>query len=170
MEPSFSWIIVSSYILVGVLALFKAYHYPTGSSMYSFWIILTGVLIALAIVRQFQLHDEISNFGRHLSLQNGLYQVRRYLQLSTLLALASTSLGIIIYWSRNYESESSSNRFIVFTGMAILLLIWILRTVSYHYTDQIIHFDLGVISISSILELSGLLAITFDIFRPVQPS
>ncbi|MBT3630252.1 MAG: hypothetical protein HOB84_15075 [Candidatus Marinimicrobia bacterium] len=170
MNASFSWIVVSIYILVGALTLIKANRYPNGSSVYSFWIILTGVLFLLAIVRQFQLHDQLSNFGRHLSLQNGLYPIRRYLQLTTLLALLSTSIGMIIHWSRNYESDTSSGRSLVFIGTGLLLMIWTLRTVSYHYTDQIIHFDLGLISMSSILELSGLVAITFDIFKPSRPS
>jgi hypothetical protein len=170
MNPSFSWIIVSIYILVGALTLIKANRYPSGSSIYSFWIILTGVLIVLAIVRQFQLHDQLSNFGRHLSLHNGLYSIRRYLQLTTLLALLSISIGMIIHWNRNCDSDASSGRSLVFVGTGLLLIIWILRTVSYHYTDQFIHFHLGMISISSILELSGLLAITFDIMKPARPS
>ncbi len=170
MNTTFSWIIVSVYVLVGTLTLIKAKRYPSGSSNYSFWIILTGGLIGLAIARQFQLHDQLSNFGRHLSLHNGLYQIREYLQLITLLALLFTSITIIIHWGRNYESDSSPKKLFVFLGIGVLLAIWILRTVSYHYTDQIIHFDLGVISISSIFELTGLLVIAYDILKPVRTS
>lgn len=170
MDVSFTWIMVCTYILVSGLSLYKAKRYPRGSHLYSFWIVLAGVLVVLAIVRQFQLHDQLSNFGRQLSLNSGLYMVRRYLQLTTILALLSISIGLIIQWNRYNKTDPPLSRSRVFIGMGLLIFTCILRTVSYHYTDQIIHFDLGMISISSILELSCLLAITSDILKPVPHS
>lgn len=168
-----SWMLVCAYLLVGIFTTIKAftlYHKKDQlgkHKSYVFWLVLTLYLIFLAYTRHFHVHDSIYNYIREWSLQRGWYEMRRPFQSALLVAIFLSVGGLIAYYSMT-PPKSKGNLVLNYLGVGILSLIWILKTISLHYTDALIHIDLGLISVSSIIELMGLVFIVVAASKPAH--
>jgi hypothetical protein len=170
-SPSF--LMVEMYILVSMVAGSKAIRHGFGRQglkkrrIAGIWFALAVYLLLLALTRHFHLHESVYNYIRGLALQEGWYELRRPVQSAALVLLFFLGSGSLIGYWVNFQNHYQELRILSLAGVVILTSIWLLRTISFHYTDSFIHFNLGFISVSSIIELSGLLAILLAGFKPI---
>lgn len=168
-----SWIMVWTYLLVGIITAGKSHQYyrqkvqEGNNQPYMFWYALTLYLIFLAYSRHFHLHDSIYTYFRELMLTRGWYEMRRPFQSALLVGVFMSIGGFMTYWNYRY-GHRGENLMFKYLGVGILSLLWILKTISLHYTDAIIHIDLGLISVSSVIELIGLSFIVFAVLKPTH--
>ena len=164
----YSWIMVSAYLLVALLTARQAIRWKAVQQGFPYlvWVGLTSTLFSLAIIRHFQLHDHVNTYIRTQAFEMGWYQMRRPFQSAALAAIfmtAGSMTGYWIYLQRHLQSVSA----FAYLGAGILSLLWVMRTISFHYTDMFINIDLGLISVSSIIELIGLFLIVWAAREPV---
>ncbi len=169
---SLSWLMVAAYILVSLIAASQAFRHWSGQQGMEkrrpdrFWLTLALYLIFLALTRHLHLHESVYNYVRELALQRGWYEMRRPFQSAALVLIFIGAGSLTSYWVY-IQNQFQGIRILNFVGAGILTSIWILRTISFHYTDSLIHLDLGLISVGSIIELIGLFAILLAAFKPL---
>jgi hypothetical protein len=117
-----------------------------------------GILLFLATIR-------ISGFGLYFAEQfrsflalYGWYEDRRLIQLVTLsVVLIPTSIFTVLE-ARKYFLRSKMN-LLALLGTYTLLFIVAMTFISYHYTDKYLMYQLGNITIASLVEGSALIMI-----------
>ena len=100
---------------------------------------------------------------REVSQAGGWYDLRRPLQVATLVALMTVSavafktMSPTSLWAQAERLPMADK--LAMSGMALLLLVLSLRFVSLHYTDQVINLRLAGPSLGRWLEMAGLVLV-----------
>ncbi len=155
-----SWIMVLAYMSLALLTARLASRQKSVRAGFPSitWFGLTIVLFSMAMMRHFHLHEQINTYMRNQAFQMGWYQMRRPFQSAALAAIFMTAGSVTGYWMY-LQRELQSIPMVTFLSAGILSLLWVVRTISFHYTDMFIHIDFGLISVSSMIELIGLFLI-----------
>ena len=151
---------VCAYLLVALISARQALRWKFfgAKAPTLFWAGLTTGLLVLASIRHFHLHEQVNTYMRAQAFQSGWYEMRRPFQSAALAAIFMTAGSLTGYWIY-LQRQLKSIPAVAYLGAGILSLLWVIRTISFHYTDMFINIDLGLISVSSIIELNGLFLI-----------
>lgn len=130
------------------------------SSEVSQWWWYSGVLALLGLNTLWRFEDPLVSALRGVAQQAQWYAERGTLQLSAVVAL----LGLVAtVWalqgfaqSRTARRKAGDSHHLVRAGLAMLFIHLVLRTVSWHVTDQLIFTRVAWISLGRWLDIVGL--------------
>jgi hypothetical protein len=97
----------------------------------------------------------VTLFLRSLALLQGWYEERRLLQDLTIGALVFAFLFAASRWRVNFAATDLPSGSMAF-GLAVLIALLALRTVSAHGTDAVLNLRLAGVSVGRLLEFAGL--------------
>jgi hypothetical protein len=167
------WITVVGY-LIAALACFRAAWRETGGDggraarPAAFWLVLCGLLLALAINKQLDLQSLLTQIGRDVLRARGLYNERRPLQVGFIILAIMVCAGAIgaFLWSARGMSRA---RWLAFVGAAFILGFVAVRAASFHHVDLFLAARIGGMKWNWVLELGGIAAVAVAAFG-VSPS
>jgi len=148
-------LMVVAYLGVAMFIIRRLANGTHPGSLRRFWIGTGLFLITLAFVRLLGVHTALTENIRTLTLEHDWYRGRRPFQIAGLTLITTMAIRHQRHW---FQRCSGDCRYLTWamTGTFTLLAVLVLRLVSYHHTDLIIHHSLGVISLGSMAELLGL--------------
>ncbi len=166
------WVTVAAYLLAAVGCTMAARREPKlgpvdrdGVRVYSrFWLVLAVLLVALGINKQLDLQTFVTQVGRDLLRESGLYQDRRGLQVVFISAVALTCLiGLFGFsWAARRRLRT---RWPAVAGMIFILGFVTIRAASFHHIDAFLGGRIGGMKWNWILELGGISAVAVSAFR-----
>lgn len=153
-DPSLmGWVTVFSYFLTALFCFFVMRASPKKCR---FWRVLTVLLLFLGINKQLDLQSLITNIGKIVVNDLGLYHLRFYIQLSFIFLVLFVALMIMrFFWG--YLRSFSFKLFPAFIGVVFLCSFIIVRALSFHYFDFLIAETWMGFRVNVILELGSLI-------------
>jgi hypothetical protein len=138
------------------------------------WIIFAIVLIVCAIGGLLNGDELIRESFRSNAREDGWYDVRRYIQFFCLVILIPIGARLYRYLKKLIGREvASANGILALHGMCLQVIVTVLLTVSWHYTDDILNLRLPGVSVGSALSLISIamviVAAIRDTIRLTQP-
>lgn len=138
------------------------------------WIIFAITLIVCAIGGLLNGDALIGESFRSNAHEQGWYDVRRYIQFFCLVITIPIGTRIYRHLQKLISREADgANGILALRGMCLQVIVTILLTVSWHYTDDILNLRLPGISVGSALSLIAIamvmVAAIRDTIRLSQP-
>jgi len=152
------WITVAAYALAAWLAWRNVGAARRTAVPESFWIALTGLMIALGLNKQLDLQTWFAQAGRDMALEQGWYEQRRVVQALFIAALAAGALATV-WWARRQWQTLWHEYRAAFVGVCVLLTFIVIRAASFHHIDMILRSDLGATPLHRVLEIVGVLIV-----------
>jgi hypothetical protein len=153
-----SWhhaIVVLAYLGAAWLCLLNAHVSRQNPPAQRFWYLGLAVLFLLGANSVLQADLFVTHLLRTIAKLQGWYAMRRELQYPAVLVLGLTFLLLINRLRARLRSgELPSER--VALGLAALLLLFAVRVVSAHGTDQVLNLHLAGVSVGRLLELASI--------------
>jgi hypothetical protein len=139
-----------------------------------FWLVLAGLMLALGINKQLDLQSLVTQIGRDIVRDLGLYSERRELQLGFILAVSLLCVGALagFLWA---SRRKWTRRWPAIAGMFFILGFVMMRAASFHHVDAFLGERLGGLKWNWILELGGIAVVATAAIRilfappPVRP-
>jgi len=163
-----SWIMVLIYLVAAVLAFTMA-----GKGMFPdsarrrerlFWVLIAGLLLALAINKQADLQSLLTAFGRCLAKSQGWYDQRRMVQLVFFQVLGVSAIGGVctLIWGLRRRLHANA---LPLLGLAFVAIFILSRAADTYHLDTQLVVLLHARWTERILELSGPLIISVAVLR-----
>lgn len=129
-------------------------------SRWRFWTMLGALLLLLGFSRQFDLQALLAQAARNLLQANNAFEARSGLQIGLVAAIGgfgTIGLGIALITFRRVERSV----LVALAGAAFLVIFTLIRTISLHQVDQLLHQNLGVphAQVNNLIELGALVVI-----------
>ena len=161
------WFTVLAYVMTA-LASYRAAreakgltsHQPEYRSRRILWTGLACLLAALAINKQLDLQTWFTLTLKRLSIAQGWYEHRRFMQLLFIIFLGAGGLvGLALLWRlvRNHWRES----LLPLAGLTLLIVFVLARAASFHYMDQFLGWKLAGIKMNWAMELGAISLVFF---------
>ncbi len=153
-----SWyhgVIAAAYLGVAWLCMLNTYIARTQRDPHRVWYMTALLLCLLAINTMLHADVFVTHVLRGLAKIEGWYGVRRPLQYLAEFVVALFLLFLAGRLRRELTAGPVESESVAF-GLALLLLLLAVRTVSAHGTDAIINLHLAGVSVGRWLELGGL--------------
>ena len=167
------WVTVVAYLAAAVGCFRAAWREPlpdgrgrTGPS--PSWLMLAVLMVALGINKQLDLQTLVTEVGRGLFRERGLYERRRTYQAAFILAVALTGAGLLAAFLRA-SRRSLRHRWLALVGMMFLLGFVVIRASSFHHVNVLLAARLGGLKWNWIFELGGIAAIGLAAFAVTPP-
>lgn len=171
-DPSvLGWVTVAAYLAASVACALAAWREPmpdggrrVRARPSPFWLVLSGLLLALGINKQLDLQSLVTQTGRDIIRAWGLYGERRELQLGFIAAVASACAGALVgfLWA---SRRSLKRRWPAIAGMLFILGFVTIRAASFHHVDAFLGARLGGMRWNWILELGGIAVVAAAALR-----
>jgi hypothetical protein len=132
-----------------------------------FWTLFACGLAFLGINKQLDLQTWLTLFVKQLAQRQGWYEYRRAVQLVFILAIALVglaSLGLLSWLARGARRQAKW----ALLGGVFLSCFVLVRASSFHHVDQMLGMRLMGMKVNWILELGGILCITWAAFSSVR--
>lgn len=148
-------LIAAAYLFAAWLCVLNAHIARTSKETYAIWYVAATVLGVMAA--NTVLHGDVfvTQTLRSLAKLEGWYGERRQWQSVMIVALGLTAL-LAAGWLRSAFTACDVPSESVALGLAVLLILLAVRTVSAHGTDAIINTRLAGVSVGRLLEFAGL--------------
>jgi hypothetical protein len=148
-------VIVLAYLGAAWLCLLNGHIAKAAQEGDRIWYLAAVALCLLGV--NTVLHGDIflTHFVRALAKMEGWYVQRRWLQYG-LVALLAPIILLVAVWLRSAFSASDVPSESVALGLALVLIIVSVRTVSAHGTDAVLNFHLAGVSFGRLLEFAGI--------------
>ncbi|HMI20299.1 MAG TPA: hypothetical protein VK533_12205 [Sphingomonas sp.] len=125
-----------------------------------FWIVLAVLLLLLGLTRQLDLQALAAQMTRSALHQDGVYEERSGLQIGLIAVIGIFgTIGLLIALFSFRRAEASV--LIALVGAALLALFTVIRTISLHDVDQLLHHDVGIphVHVNNLIEIGTLAVI-----------
>ena len=152
------WVTVLVYFAVALFCLKAATSAGLKQSDKTFWIFLTFFLIALGINKQLDLQSLLTQIGRNIAIEQGLYEYRRAIQAVFIIFIGLLGIICTTILLRTYRKADRAIK-IAFAGCIILFTFILIRASSFHHIDLYINVKLVSATMNNVLELGGLVII-----------
>jgi hypothetical protein len=122
------------------------------------WRILSAVLLALGIYKLFDLQTPLGQWGRTVASEHDWYQTRRPVQLVLIGAVVATTAAVAalsVWLARRMPAATRA----AIAGVVALIGFVAIRTISFHYLDELLDRSLGGLKLNWVIELGGISAI-----------
>jgi hypothetical protein len=119
------------------------------------WCVLTCLFAALGVNKQLDLQTLLSELGRDWARSQHLYEARRTVQFAFIVVLAVFTLGALSWLFRSTRALGAPPR-LAALGTTLLGAFIVLRATSFHHVDALLGVSLGDVTLSAVLELSGI--------------
>lgn len=162
-----SWVTVTVYFLTAMQAFYVAGRVEfvrPGDDQWknrAFWLLLTGLLVILGLNKQFDLQSYVTAAARCSARVGGWYEDRHQWQILFMVSVG----GAFIYGARpllRYFRGHMSGNWWAIVGATFLLAFILMRASSYHGFDSFTHYEINGVRMNWIVEISGLLLISFQ--------
>ncbi len=153
-----SWhhgIVVLAYLGAAWLCLLNAHISRQNRQAHVFWYLGAAALCLLGVNTVLQADLFVTQLLRAIAKLQGWYAQRRELQYAAVL-LAGLIFLLSINWLRAQLSAGDLPSERVAAGLAALLLLFAVRVVSAHGTDQVLNLHLAGVSVGRLLEFTGI--------------
>ena len=118
------------------------------------WLFFAVALIMCAFFNLMNGDALISSYLRSSALEDGWYDIRRYFQFFFLLIVVTLALKMYRYLKELISREQDgTNGFLALRGMSIEVIVTLLATVSWHFSDDILYMNLLGISVANALSI-----------------
>jgi hypothetical protein len=131
------------------------------------WFLAAGLLVAIGVNTLLRLDFLLLSFLREVAQLQGWYGQRREIQY-LLLALMAVGGLMALGWLRTRLRATWTTGGLVAMGMCVLLLLAVLRAVSFHYTDAWLDLRLAGVSLGRMGEMAGLGMVLTGAWRWLQ--
>ncbi len=124
-----------------------------------FWVVLAALIALLGLTRQLDLQALAAQVTRGLLHQDGVYDERGGLQIGLIAAIGIFGMiGLLVALFSFRRAEASV--LVALVGAILLASFTLIRTISLHDVDQLLHQGLGVphLQVNNLIEV-GLLAV-----------
>jgi hypothetical protein len=138
-----------------------------GAETHGAWWLAASVLCLLGINSMLQLDLLVTQTVRSMARLDGWYGDRRVVQY-LLLALLALVVWLVWGWMRYLFANNIRESWPVAYGLVLLLLLLMLRGLSAHGTDVLLHSKLVGVSVRRLLELVGLGLVAHGCWRCLQ--
>jgi hypothetical protein len=162
------WLTVAAYLIAAVGCFRAAWretrtHGERPAGPARFWLVLSGLLVALAINKQLDLQSLLTQIGRDVLKSRGLYNQRRPLQVGFIALVALVCTGAIggFLWAARRVPRA---RWLAFVGTAFIFGFVVVRAASFHHVDVFLAARIGGMKWNWVLELGGISAIGVSAF------
>ena len=152
------WITVLVYLLAALAAGHVARRLvgpdPLHRRERRFWIIVTGLMLALALNKQLDLQSLLTMIGRCHAQLAGWYDIRRRVQEGFILAVALggvVTLGVLALLLRGILGRVWP----ALAGLSFVCVFVVVRAASFHHVDITLGSSVGGIKLNWLLELPG---------------
>ena len=141
---------------------------PARARIAMFWFLLAVAFTLLGINKQLDLQSLVTEIGRLVISQLGLYDSRRVLQISFIVVVALVALGILYLLSRILH-DLVPKVWLALLGFGITLTFVLIRASSFHNVDVLINLRFLGLRMNWILELTGIFIVAYAAAR-AEPS
>lgn len=119
------------------------------------WLVLAGILLGLAINKQFDFQTLLTDVGRVLAKRGGWYAERGQVQKAFVIGVGVVALGTVVWlwWVTRRQLRDFR---LPLVGVAFILAFVVIRASSFHHMDALIGFELLGLRMNWILELGGI--------------
>lgn len=163
------WVTVAAYLVAALGCFRAACREPRTSNerparLARFWLVLCGLLVALAINKQLDLQSLLTQIGRDVLKSRGLYEQRRVMQVGFIALVAIVCAGAIagFLWAARPLLPA---RWLAFVGTAFIFAFIVVRAASFHHVDVLLAARIGGMKWNWVLELGGIAAVAIAAFR-----
>jgi hypothetical protein len=162
-DPSFmGWLTVFSYYACGGLSLL--YFLKASSRLDTtgrrFAIVMTGLLLFLGLIKNFNLLSAVTEIGRLVAEKGGWLESRRLFQLAMMLLVI---FGLVIVFVRAARKKSFvqlwKNHALELVCLTYLCVFVLLRAISLHQYGVLLSREVFGIRVNWIAELAGIYAL-----------
>jgi len=162
-----SWALIGSYVLIGITCLRFAFRrdgvsYREGRQ---YWLVVSLILFFLAFNRYSEFLPDITAKLRVLAETKNLYGYRRPIQF--LIVLEIILLGALFLRRLNRTRHLNRRTIFTITGMLILIVELLLKTISYHPLDRIINAPIGYWTMNGLMESIGIGLVGFAVLLSI---
>ena len=163
------WVTVAAYLVAALGCFRAALREPrTANSRRArpatFWLVLCGLLGALAINKQLDLQTLVTQIGRDFVRSWGMYGQRRELQVGFMLVVLLVCAAAVtaFFWSAR---RTLRNRWLALLGTVFIFGFVVVRAASFHHFDVFLAARIGGMKWNWVLELGGIAAVAASAFR-----
>ncbi len=149
---SIAWVSVVGYGAAALLCLWAARR---DIASRRWWATLAALMLFLGINKQLDLQSLLTQTGRDLAKAEGWYEVRQWVQLIFVVALAVGGLIGVHIFVRTARHRSSGLQ-VALAGCVLLGVFVLLRAASFHHVDRLIGLVIAGARLNTILELGGI--------------
>jgi hypothetical protein len=154
-------------VLTLVLAVFapqrRVVTIPSRDRFRTLWLLLAACLLFLGINKQLDLQTALTEWGRGIAVSEGLYQVRRPLQLVFIAAVVVG--GLVALRAVLLLARGGSGLRPVIGGVVFLACFVVIRATSFHHVDLLLGHELGNVRVNWLIELGGIAFIAAGAYR-----
>jgi hypothetical protein len=169
-DPTFlGWVTVAAYLVAALASFRAAWREPRSKDLSparpaTFWLVLCGLLLALAINKQLDLQSLLTQIARDLLRSLDLYRERRMLQVGfiAIVALACAGAAAAFFWAAR---RMLPGRWLALLGTTFILGFVVVRAASFHHVDAFLAARIGGMKWNWLLELTGIIAVAISAFR-----
>jgi len=122
------------------------------------WWISSAVLLALGIYKLFDLQTPLGEWGLTVASEHDWYETRRPVQLALIGLVGATTtagLALTLWLARRMPAPTRAAA----AGVVALIGFVAIRTISFHYLDELLDRSLGALKLNWVIELGGISAI-----------
>lgn len=133
------------------------------------WSILTFALLMLLFIKLLTLDDYLTEFFRYIAKEQDWYSLRQGYQFIAGLIVSFFTASILLvsfYFVMKYFRQF----FIPFVGFCLLILLYAIRVISFHYTDQYLASPFLFMSKDTFFEVLGIALIYWTARRTLKKS
>jgi hypothetical protein len=159
-DPSFmGWFTVAAYVACAIMAFLAARSRPGGERRsYSFWSLVSLLMLLMAINKQLDLQSLLTEMGRQVARHQGWMEQRRTVQFWFIVCFGALSLAGFAGFV--FAVRDLFKRFLLaFIGLFFLLSFIIIRAAGFHHFDEVLDARLLDLKMNWILELGGIFTV-----------
>jgi len=166
------WVTVAAYLVAALGSFLAAWREPRTENPQptrpaTFWLVLCGLLFALALNKQLDLQSLLTQIARDLLRSLDLYEQRRVLQVGFIAIVALVCLGAAaaLIWAARRKLRE---RWLAIVGMTFIFGFVVVRAASFHHVDTFLAASIGGMKWNWVLELGGISAAAAAALRIVM--
>jgi hypothetical protein len=173
-DPTFmGWFTVFAYLATGVLCIICAketFRIPDRYQFHDyhwFWWGLALIFLVLGINKQLDLQTWFTITAKKFALTGGWYGDRRLFQ-GLFIGWLIFGLSAFLAWFKKYFRRMGKEFKFILYGLAFLSAFIVIRAISFHQVDQLLHVNLLGFQMNWILELGGIIYIAFGSIKYLE--
>lgn len=156
----FGWVTAFAYVLGAALAVRAALVQPEDNpkDWRVIWMMIGTALLLLGLNKQLDLQTLFMEIGRATAQSQGWYESRRVFQFWFVVGFTASAALFAGWFTLRFRAFWMAHRLLI-TGLMLLVSFVVVRAVSFHHFDVLLHTEVFGIKVHRVLELGGVLLV-----------